>query len=82
MKFSLSLVAVMVPPNFTLWAPIAYATSAFTPKFVSLRSWLTVPGWSAKGSALGVYVRWSCRTKAFAVNSVRARSPANSRARR
>ena len=30
------------------------ATSAFTPMFVSVRSWLTVAGVSANGSALGV----------------------------
>ena len=70
MKFSSSLVALIVPPSFTLWVPAVYDTSAFTPKFVSFRSCDTLAGWSANGSALGEYVRWSCRTKPLAVNSV------------
>src|ERR1035437_2084472 len=55
-KFSASFVALMVPPTFTLWLPAAYARSALIPRFVSFRFWLMVPGWSANGSGLGVYV--------------------------
>ena len=43
-NFSCSLVAPMVPPNFTLCAPAVTDMSAFTPMFVSFRSWLTVAG--------------------------------------
>ena len=51
---SCSRVAPIEPPNFTLWFPSVMATSAFTPVFVSVRSWLTVAGVSSKGFALGV----------------------------
>jgi len=56
-KFSSSLVALMVPPSFTLCAPVVYDRSALMPTFVSVRSCETEAGESANGSALGRYVR-------------------------
>jgi hypothetical protein len=61
-KFSVNFVALIVPPNFTLCAPREYETSILAPIFRSSRFCAAVPGWSANGSPLGVYVTLSRRT--------------------